>query len=79
MKSIPKTEDALVLRTDFSNSAAWEEICAAIRQPVGAEEFQPYVEFVNDPEYDGASVEQILSAIPEDYEHSFLFTWTRWP
>jgi hypothetical protein len=71
IKPIPETEDALVLRTDFSNSAAWESICAAIRQPVG--EFQPYVEFLSDPEYDGAGVEQILSGIPEDYNHTFLF------
>jgi hypothetical protein len=26
MKQIPQTENALVLRTDFSNQAAWEEI-----------------------------------------------------
>jgi uncharacterized protein DUF6924 len=73
MKPIPNTEDALVLRTDFSNSAAWEEICAAIRQPVGDEGFQAYVEFVSDPAYDGVNVEQLLSAIPKDYNHSFLF------
>jgi uncharacterized protein DUF6924 len=73
VKSIPETEDALVLRTDFSNSAAWDKICAAIREPVGVEGFQAYVEFVSDPEYDGASVEQVLSAIPKDYDHSFLF------
>jgi len=73
MKPIPKFEDALVLRTDFSNSTAWEEICAAIRQPVGGQGFQAYVEFFSDPEYDGANIEQVLLAIPKDYNHSFLF------
>jgi hypothetical protein len=71
IKPIPETEDALVLRTDFSDSAAWESICTAIRKPVG--EFQAYVEFLSDREYDGAGVEQILSGIPEDYNHTFLF------
>ena len=71
MKAIPDTEDALVLRTDFSNSTAWVAICAAIRQPDG--EFQAYVEFLSDPEYDSASVEQVLSVIPKDYSHDFLF------
>ena len=38
MKSIPETQDTVVLRTDFSDDAAWKEICAAIRQ--GAAEDQ---------------------------------------
>ena len=71
MRCIPDTEDALVLRTDFSNPAAWDAICAAIREPVG--EFQAYVEFLSDPEYDGATAEQVLAALPEDYNHTFLF------
>lgn len=54
-----ETGDALVLRTDFSNSAAWEQICAAIRQPVGVQGFQAYVEFLSDPEYDGSVAETV--------------------
>jgi hypothetical protein len=30
MKQIPKTKDALVLRADFSDQAAWEAICTII-------------------------------------------------
>lgn len=70
MKYIPDTDDALVLRTDFSNPPAWEAICAAIREPVG--EFQAYVEFLSDPEYDGVTIEQVLAAVPDDYSHTFL-------
>ena len=33
-KQLPETEDPLVLRTDFSNQFAWEEIRAEIRKPV---------------------------------------------
>ncbi len=54
MKHIPDTHNALVLRTDFSDTAAWEAICAAIRKPVGA--FKAYVDFVSDPAYDGISI-----------------------
>jgi hypothetical protein len=35
MKQIPETENSLVLRTDFSNAAAWEAVCKAIQAPVG--------------------------------------------
>ena len=38
MKPIPETENTVVLRTDFSDDAAWKAICAAIREP--AAEYQ---------------------------------------
>jgi len=70
MKQIPKTKDALVLRTDFSDQAAWETICAIIRQPVG--DFYAYVEFLDDVEYRDVTEEQLLGLVPKDYNHSFL-------
>lgn len=45
MKQIPETNYALVLRTDFSDPIAWEEICATIPEPVGDLHFLAYVEF----------------------------------
>ncbi len=71
MKHIPDTHNALVLRTDFSDTAAWEAICAAIRKPVGA--FKAYVDFVSDPAYDGISTEQLRSLIPQGSNHTFMF------
>jgi hypothetical protein len=32
VKKLPKSENSLVLRTDFSDDSAWESICAAIRE-----------------------------------------------
>jgi len=60
VKPLPQTENSLVLRTDFSESAAWSDICAEIQQPVG--EFMAYVECVSDPEYEGLQPEQLVSA-----------------
>ena len=70
MKQIPNTNDALVLRTDFSDQAAWEAIRAIIREPV--EGFLAYVEFLANVEYRDLSKEQLLGLIPEDYNHSFI-------
>ncbi|MGQ0602911.1 MAG: DUF6924 domain-containing protein [Anaerolineales bacterium] len=71
MRPIPETRNALVLRTDFSDDAAWEAICAAIRAPVG--EFQAYVDFLNDPEYEGITLEQLLALAPQSPYRSFIF------
>lgn len=71
MKHIPETKNALVLRTDFSDDAGWASICAAIREPVG--EFKAYVDFLNDPEYDGITTEQLRALIPQGSKHPFIF------
>ena len=72
MKQIPETENPLVLRTDFSNQAAWERICAIIRKPVGVFRFRANVEFLDDVEYTGVTKDQLLELIPKDYNHNFI-------
>ena len=71
MKKLPSTDEALVLRTDFSDDIAWQLICESIRDPGG--EFKAYVNFLNDRQYEGITPEQLLDIIPENYEHSFIF------
>jgi hypothetical protein len=71
MKTLPETDNAMVVRIDFSDDAAWESICAAIREPVG--EFQAYLDFVNDPAFTGITIEQLPSLIPDNTYHSFIF------
>jgi hypothetical protein len=70
LKPIPNTRRALVVRTNFSDDAAWETICAAIQKPVG--EFRASMDFLSDLQYDGVTTDQILSQIPENYNHSFI-------
>jgi hypothetical protein len=70
MKTIPETENSLVLRTDFSDNSAWESICAAIQEPVG--EFRAYVDCLSDPEFDGLTAEQLTTLIPKG-SRSFAF------
>ena len=61
----------MALRTDFSDVAAWESLCAAVRKPVG--DFQAYVDFISDPEYDGITTSQAISLIPADSNRTFFF------
>ena len=76
-KQIPETENALVLRTDFSNQAAWEGIRAAIREPVGIFRFLANVEFLDDAEYTDITKDQLLELIPRNYSHTFIIVTDR--
>jgi hypothetical protein len=71
LKPLPETENAPVIRTDFSDDAAWQALCEAIEQPVG--QFRAYVEFLSDPAYEGLTAEQLLGLIPEGFNHSIVF------
>ena len=71
MKFIPVTKDTPVLRTDFSNDALWDALCTTIQEPVG--EFRAYVTFISDPVFASIMVEQVLSLIPQNLNHSVIF------
>jgi hypothetical protein len=62
MRDLPPTENALVLRTDFSDDGAWDRICAAVQEEVG--EFRAYVTCVSDREYEGLTTERLMSLEP---------------
>ena len=69
MKRLPATENSLVLRTEFSQDAVWESVCAAISAPVG--DFEAQVTCVSDVAYDGLTVERLLKLRHGD--HGFVF------
>jgi hypothetical protein len=72
MKPLPRTENSLVLRTDFSDDDGWASICKAIQKPSPLG-FRAYVKCVSDPEYDGLTVEQLLALNPLSTDHTFVF------
>jgi hypothetical protein len=61
----------LVLRTDFSDDAAWESISSAL-QAESADGFRSIVTCVSDRQYDGLTVERLISTVLEG-NHSFVF------
>src|SRR5688572_17852247 len=77
MKQIPQTENPLVLRTDFSNQAAWERICRIIQKPVSIFRFRANVQFLDDMGYADITKDQLLELIPKYYSHSFLIVVDR--
>lgn len=72
MKQIPDTENAPVLRTDFSDQTAWEEICKEIQKPVGILRFRANVNFIDEVGFADITKDQLLELIPANYNHSFI-------
>ena len=67
---IPTSENALLIRTDFSDQSAWKKLAAAARKP--DDPFTFNMEIVDERANSGATVEQLMQALPEDYPHSFM-------
>ena len=72
MKKLPNTEHPLLIRTDFSDDAIWEEICAELRQPAGELGFVASIEVVDDREYDGLSLAALLALLPSGAPRAFV-------
>src|SRR5215469_4504077 len=74
-KQLPKTNNPLVVRTDFENQQAWRTICKLIRAPVPApgDTFYAYVQFLEDVAFRGLGTKELLACVPSDYNHSFLY------
>jgi len=68
--SIPTSENAQLIRTDFSDQPAWDKLIGAAREP--GDIFMFNMEVVDDRENSGMTVEQLMAALPEGYPHSFL-------
>ncbi len=71
MKDLPDSANSLVVRTDFSDEAAWARICGEIEAPVG--EFRAYVSFVSDPDFDGLSISALTSLGQRDPTRGYMF------
>ena len=70
IKSIPVTEEALLIRTDFSDQAAWEKLLHIVRRFKILSVFN--MALLDDPANQGATLEEILAALPLDYAHAHL-------
>ncbi|HUR95172.1 MAG TPA: hypothetical protein VMY76_11345 [Gemmatimonadales bacterium] len=71
MKPLSAGRDAPVIRTDFSDQAAWQQLREEIGRPVDG--FFAYVEFVDDPEYRGLDPAGLLALFPPGHHQGFAF------
>ncbi|KOV64792.1 hypothetical protein ADL01_27705 [Streptomyces sp. NRRL WC-3618] len=71
MTELPCGSGALVVRTDFSSDAAWEDLRLALSSP-SEDGFLAYVELVADRQFTGVTAEEALSLLPVGYGHPLL-------
>lgn len=72
MKKLPETANSLLLRTDFSDDAAWASLCMAVQQP-NDEGFRAYLDCISDPAYDRLGVQELAAVHPKGGDRSFAF------
>jgi hypothetical protein len=66
--------DALVVRVDHRDDAAWRTVTALLAEPTGDEGiWEPSTQLVDDPAFDGATVDEVLAAAAGDGMLRVLF------
>ncbi|NEC85759.1 hypothetical protein [Streptomyces sp. SID12501] len=72
-QQLPITADTLVVRTDFSSDAAWENLRSALSSP-SEDGFLPTVELVSqsDRRFAGVTAAEALILLPAGYRHPIL-------
>jgi hypothetical protein len=73
---IGHTEQAVVLRTDFSDEACWRSICAEVLAET-ADGFRAYVDVVEDRAFDGFGTDDVLATVGDDYRWGYLVVGDR--
>ncbi len=71
LKTIPITENPLIIRTDFSDDAVWKKIVSALQQPDDSL-FLFNMELLEDPQYTDATADMLVTSVPKDYQHPFI-------
>jgi hypothetical protein len=70
---LPDYDRSLVVRTDFSDDAAWEQVCQAIQEPQTGRRFQAHVECISDDECSGLAPDAVASVLPVGSQRPFVF------
>jgi hypothetical protein len=66
MPTLPGSGATLLVRTDFSDDDAWDQVRDEAQPEYGPESYYAVVELVDDPAWAGASWEALKSVAPAD-------------
>lgn len=75
MTKLPKISDPVVIRTEFQNPKAWGSDLRLLAAPLhqGRETLYAHVQILEDRDHHDFTKEELVAAVPEDYDHSFFF------
>ena len=70
---LPDYDYALVIRTDFSDDAAWEQLCSVVKQPRFEYETRAPLECIDDESCSGLAPGDVASVLPAGSYRPFVF------
>jgi hypothetical protein len=70
---LPDYDYSLVIRTDFSDDAAWEQVCTAIQELQTEHQFRASVECISDKACSRLAPEMVASELPPGSQRPFVF------
>lgn len=76
MVKIPKSDQALLLRTDYSDPAAWAELQRLVEAPY-EDGFRAYLTFVDEPQIANKSLDELMTLVETAGYRSFFFVADR--
>ncbi len=65
--------DPWVIRNENFADTLWERVCSQISEPQTENRFLAYVQFVDDKQYIGNSIGDVVRMLPDNYPGSFCF------
>ncbi|WTI17912.1 hypothetical protein OIB37_34940 [Streptomyces sp. NBC_00820] len=65
--------DALVVRTDYQDDQAWQDVVAVLRKPWGDGQYEAHVHVIDDPVWAGATPDEVVTAVRADEDLSVVF------
>ncbi|MFF3606785.1 DUF6924 domain-containing protein [Streptomyces sp. NPDC002463] len=67
MNKLPQSDNTLLIRTDFSDEAAWLALRTSVTTPAaGDDPYMAYLHIVDDPSYSGLTTEQLVALAPDE-------------
>jgi len=75
VNKFPSAEESLLIRADFTDDAAWDSLCKAVKEP-SQDGFTACLRCINDSDYRGLSAEQLTALAPQGNQrgqHTFAF------
>jgi hypothetical protein len=74
---LPDYDCSLLIRTDFSSDAAWQEICALLQAPQAPYGFAANLECISDRSCEGLEAGAVGAMLPPDSARTFVFLFDR--
>jgi hypothetical protein len=69
----PDYDYSLVIRTDFSDDEAWEQLCRAMQEPQTQHQFRASVECISDKACSRLEPERVAAVLPAGSQRPFVF------